>query len=225
MMSTDWPVFPSFAGILLPAVFLVFLLFGGAGTGMAGEPSRNEDVVRLREIETWQRLTDVARTRYTHWFAYAEAIENERCSAVVGLFNVAAKCEQVLLYHLNQRLEALGGRQQPPVRPEYIPCYTGYSAIAVAMQMCSSPADLSTPGEFASPDTGLAEARRAASITPMMLGWLKGKLRLLKSKPADLNWWSREYFVCSLCGMPMDDLRLKVCPACGAQETEFLRVR
>jgi len=225
MMTTTRSTVSATAGPLLPAVLLVALLFVCTGTGTAGEPSRNEEVVRSREIEAWRRLADAAQMRYMHWFAYAEITENERCSAVVGLFNVAARSERVLLYHLNQRLETIGANRNRPAYSEYTACYTCDSAIAAAIGLCSGTTDLSPPAEFTHPETGLASALRAASVTPKILGWLAAKLRLMRSKPVDLHWWAREYFVCSLCGMPMDDLRLNACPACGAGETEFLRVR
>ncbi len=192
---------------------------------MTEELPRNDDAVRLREIEAWRKLVAAAQARHTHWYAYAEATEEERCSAVVGLFNVAARSERVLLYHLNRRLEILGGRQNRTAQPEYTPCFTSDAAIAEAMRICASPGDLSLPKEFAGPSAGLAEARRAASVTPAMLGWLDAKLHVMRNRPPDLYWWAREYVVCSLCGMPTDDLQRKRCPVCGADETEFLRIR
>ncbi|MBP7632874.1 hypothetical protein KBA41_01795 [Candidatus Ozemobacteraceae bacterium] len=192
---------------------------------MAGETPQNGDSVRLREIQAWQRLVAAAQVRHVHWYAYAEAIESERCSAVVGLFNVAARSERVLLYYLNRRLDVLGGRQKRKTQPEYTRFYTSDAAIAEAMRICSRPGDLSLPEEHASPNEGLAEARRAASVTPAMLEWFGAKLRVMRNKTPDLYWWTREYFVCSLCSMPTDDLRRKTCSACGANETEFLRTR
>lgn len=210
---------------LRSATLLALLCFAWAATAVAAETSRNGDDVRLREIEAWQKLVDAARVRHNHWFAYAERIEEERCPAVVGVFNVAARSERVLLYHLNRRLELLGGRLRRKEQPGYAPCFTIDAAIAESLRLCSSPGDLSLPKTFADPDTGLADARRAASVTPAMLEWLDAKLRVMRNRPPDLYWWTREYFVCSLCGMPTDDLRRKRCSACGADETEFLRIR
>ncbi|HQG30049.1 MAG TPA: hypothetical protein PLY73_15965, partial [Candidatus Ozemobacteraceae bacterium] len=210
---------------LLSAALLGILLFAFAETPVAAGSLRNEDAVRLREIETWRKLAAAAHVRYTHWIAYSETIENERCPGVVGVFNVAARSERVLLYHLNRRLEVLGGRLSRKDQPEYTPCFTVDAAIAESLRLCSNPGDLSLPEKVAVPDTASVEARRAASVTPAMLEWLDAQLRVMRSGPPDLYWWTREYFVCSLCGMPMADLRRRKCSACGADETEFLRIR
>lgn len=192
---------------------------------MAADLPRNEDAVRLREIETWRKLVAAAQVRHMHWYAYAETTEIERRSALVGLFNVAVRSERVLLYHLNHRLEVLGGRLKRKAQSEYAPCFSSDAAISEAMRICSNPGNLSLPETYAGPVEGLAEARLAASVTPAMLEWLDTKLRVMRNKLPDLYWWTREYFVCSLCGMPTDDLRRKTCPACGAGEADLLRTR
>lgn len=230
---------------LLAAALAVSLFSFSPVDGGTGEPPCDEQAARLREIAECQRLIDAAWLRFAHWSAFSERMEVEKATAVVGLFTLAEKSEKVLLYYLNRRIRALGGQPEKPPVLFYSACYASDSAILTAIQIISDTINLPPPDTFArAPFDGassewasggdasytvaldsLKQARLAVRARPRILRWLQVRLRKLLKKPADLNWWSREYFLCSLCGMPSEDLRLQRCPCCGAPAIELLRVR
>ncbi|HNW35670.1 MAG TPA: hypothetical protein PKM25_12100 [Candidatus Ozemobacteraceae bacterium] len=207
-------VFPLFA-------FTAFLLLAGmvlAAAPAGGQPSKNE-------IAVLRLFAGAAAKRHERWHAFCECACDYHTAVVIGIMNVAKRSEDVFLYHLNARLKRLG---EPPVKT-YItyPIVSGTQDenLAASLQIIEE-SIYSTSKIVAKEETAIVEEiRNMARVKLKALRWLEARIRDIRMNPGTWHWWNREYVVCSICGMPSDDLDQPQCPECGALPQDFLRVR
>ncbi|HOY66680.1 MAG TPA: hypothetical protein PLP29_07305 [Candidatus Ozemobacteraceae bacterium] len=177
------------------------------------------------ELTALLDLSHRAAERHERWHSSVEPAISEGCPALVALFTVAKRTEEVFLSQAGVRVRELGG---VPVKIRLIhpeKYFSSQDNLSLAIGLLER--DRKT---FVVPTTRDSVSAsfppgHAIAACPKILEWLHDRCRALQAAPGVWSWWRDEYLVCSICGMPRSLPGPTVCCVCGAGYLDALRIR
>ncbi|HEY9071460.1 MAG TPA: hypothetical protein VIV61_14470 [Candidatus Ozemobacteraceae bacterium] len=201
--------------------WLAIAVFWGCGAVIAAPAPE----ARAEELAVLLALSGKAADRHEQWDSSVEPAISEGYPALIALFTVAKRSEEVFLRQVRERVTELGG-VPVKVRRIYPEKYNSSrqnlsNAISLLKRERPAVAALVSRGCL----SGMGPASQAAAASPKVLGWLHERFLALQSRPEAWSWWTDEYLVCSVCGMPTMQLSTEPCRICGADFLDALRVR